>query len=432
MPDLSVVLAAAGCLALCLLVRSNLRLRDELKQAAGELESEREFGCLPSEVQQGLRTVEEHKQFLSGFIRDLPSLTKELHSQINTRRLAEILLHIVRQALKPQEVLILWCRGEAASKVGDLVVAINHPTQSRIQKGDALPIGRGEIGLVAETQITMSRYDFDRERHFETATITGEPLVDFKPELAAPMVIDGETAGVIALSGLSYGPYEASDAKAALRVIAQIGALTARNAAVYRRTKFSADVDGLTKVFNKRHLIQTLGDLIHQARERVSGFTVFLFDIDNFKNYNDVNGHVAGDHLLRELAQLVVKNVREDDIFGRFGGEEFLLVLPETEIMEALVVAEKIRNAIAQGNLPFADRQPLGVLSVSGGVAAYPTHGLDTNNLLEAADAALYTAKGQGRNRVLPARREYLSGNEPELLVTDQDLVTEEIPERRR
>ena len=145
-----------------------------------------------------------------------------------------------------------------------------------------------------------------------------------------------------------------------------------------------------------------------------------------------MNGHVAGDHLLRELAQLVVKTIREDDIFGRFGGEEFLLVLPDTELMEALVVAEKIRNAIEQGNLPFADRQPLGVLSVSGGVAAYPAHGLDATNLLQAADAALYTAKSQGLNRVLPARREYLSGNEPELLVTDQDLMIEQVPERRR
>jgi diguanylate cyclase (GGDEF)-like protein len=432
LPDLAVVIAAAGCLALCLLLRSNRRLRDKLTQAVGELESERKFGCLPSEVQQGLRSVEEHKQFLSGFIRDLPSLTKELHSQVSTRRLAEILLQIVRQALKPQEALVLWRRGGGPSNAGDLVVAVVHPAQSRIQKGDGIPIGRGEIGLVAETQIVMSRYDFDRERHFEPPTVTGDTLVDFKPELAAPMVIDGETAGVIALSGLSYGPYEASDAKAALRVIAQIGALTARNAAVYRRTKFSADVDGLTKIFNKRHMIQTLGDLMHEARERVSGFTVFLFDIDNFKNYNDVNGHVAGDQLLRELAQLVVKNIREDDIFGRFGGEEFLLVLPETEIMEALVVAEKIRNAIMQGNLPFADRQPRGVLSVSGGVAAYPAHGLDTTSLLQAADAALYTAKSQGRNRVLPARREYLSGGEPELLVTDQDLLTEQVSERRR
>ena len=432
MPDLSALVTVAALLALCLLVRSNLRLRDKLKQAVGELESEREFGTLPSDLQQGLRSVEEHKQFLSGFLRDLPSLTKELHSQVSTRRLAEILVHIVRQALKPQEALVLWRRGEGKSKAGDLVVAVNHPTESQIEKGAAILIGRGDIGLVAETQIVMSRYDFDRERHFEPATITGDPLVDFKPELAAPMVIDGETAGVIALSGLSYGPYEASDAKAALRVIAQIGALTARNAAVYRRTKFSADVDGLTKVFNKRHLIQTLGDLLQQARENVSGFTVFLFDIDNFKNYNDVNGHVAGDHLLRELAQLVVKTIREDDIFGRFGGEEFLLVLPDTEIMEALVVAEKIRNAIEQGNLPFAERQPLGVLSVSGGVAAYPVHGLDTTNLLQAADAALYAAKGQGRNRVLPARREYLSGNEPELLVTDQDLLIEQVPEHRR
>ncbi len=432
MPNLTVVMAAAGCLALCLLVRSNRRLRDKLKQAVGELESEREFGCLPTDVQQGLRSVEEHKQFLSGFIRDLPSLTKELHSQVSTRRLAEILLQIVRQVLKPQDVLVLWRRGGVPSNAGDMVVAEVHPAQSRIQKGDAIAIGRGEIGLVAETQITMSRYDFDRERHFEPPTITGDTLVDFKPELAAPMVIDGETAGVIALSGLSYGPYEASDAKAALRVIAQIGALTARNVAVYRRTKFSADVDGLTKVFNKRHLIQRLGDLMHEARERVSGFAVFLFDIDNFKNYNDVNGHVAGDQVLRELVQLVVKNIRDDDIFGRFGGEEFLLILPETEIMEALVAAEKIRNAITQGNLPFAERQPLGVLSVSGGVATYPAHGLDTNSLLQAADAALYTAKRQGRNRVLPARREYLSGTEPELLVADQDLLIEPVSEPRR
>jgi predicted signal transduction protein with EAL and GGDEF domain len=80
-----------------------------------------------------------------------------------------------------------------------------------------------------------------------------------------------------------------------------------------------------------------------------------------------------------------------------------------------------------KGNLPFSDRQPLGVLSVSGGVAAYPAHGLDANSLLQAADAALYTAKSQGRNRVLPARREYLSGHEPELLVTDQDLLSEQI-----
>ena len=129
-------------------MRSNLRLRDRLKQAVGGLESEREFGSQP-EVQQGLRSVEEHKQFLSGFLRDLPSLTKELHSQVSTRRLAEILMHIVRQALKPEEAVILWRRGGAASKVGDLAVAIVHPAESRIQKGDALPIGRGEIGSLA-------------------------------------------------------------------------------------------------------------------------------------------------------------------------------------------------------------------------------------------------------------------------------------------
>ncbi|HEX9725568.1 MAG TPA: sensor domain-containing diguanylate cyclase [Vicinamibacteria bacterium] len=427
MSDLTTFLAVAGCLALCLMARSNRRLRGKLRQTVAELENERQFGTVPPDVQQGLRSVEQHKQFLGAFLRDLPILTQELHSQVSSRRLSEILLQIVRQTLKPGEAMVLWRRRGETSHGSNFSVAVVHPERSSIHRGDSIPLGRGEIGLVAETQIVMSRYDFDRERHFEPPTLTGDTLIDFKPELAAPMVIDGETAGVIALSGLTYGPYEASDAKAVLRVIAQMGALTARNAAVYRRTKFSADVDGLTKVFNKRHMIQTLGDLMHEARERVSGFSIFLFDIDNFKNYNDVNGHVAGDQLLRELAQLVVRNTRAEDVFGRFGGEEFLLVLPETEIIEALVVAEKIRTAIMKGNLPFADRQPLGVLSVSGGVAAYPAHGLDANSLLQAADAALYTAKSQGRNRVLPARREYLSGHEPELLVTDQDLLSEQI-----
>jgi len=231
----------------------------------------------------------------------------------------------------------------------------------------------------------------------------------------APMVFDDKTVGVVALSGTPYGPYEAADTKAALRVIAQLGARTFQSAAVYRQTRFSADVDALTGAFNKRFVTQDLAERILEARENHSELSVFLFDIDNFKNYNDVNGHVAGDALLRELAQLVSSDVRDEDIFGRFGGEEFLLILPDTSDTEALVVAEKVRASIAAHPFPFAERQPLGVLSVSGGVAAYRTHAHDSSDMLRAADEALYLAKEQGRNRVLVARRDYLSEDDAEL-----------------
>ena len=131
--------------------------------------------------------------------------------------------------------------------------------------------------------------------------------------------------------------------------------------------------------------------------------SVFLFDIDNFKNYNDTNGHLAGDKLLQELAGLVNEAVRKDDIFGRFGGEEFLLIMPHTNAPQALLAAEKIRALLAAHPFAFADRQPLRKISISGGVAEYPLHGLDAAGLLHAADEALYEAKRGGRNKVLQA-----------------------------
>ena len=131
---------------------------------------------------------------------------------------------------------------------------------------------------------------------------------------------------------------------------------------------------------------------------------MFLFDVDHFKHYNDSNGHAAGDQLLKQLARLVEDNIRKENTFGRFGGEEFLIVLPETSPEQALIVAEKVRYLIAHHPFPYGDAQPLGSVTISGGIAAFPGHGLDPEALLEAADSGLYEAKRQGRNRVLSGR----------------------------
>jgi diguanylate cyclase (GGDEF)-like protein len=127
---------------------------------------------------------------------------------------------------------------------------------------------------------------------------------------------------------------------------------------------------------------------------------VILFDIDHFKQYNDTNGHLAGDILLRLLAQLVQENLRATDTVGRFGGEEFLVVLPGTSVSEAFLVADKLRALVADQEFPARERQPGGRLSISGGVAVYPTHGEAMWALVRAADEALYAAKRAGRNCV--------------------------------
>jgi diguanylate cyclase (GGDEF)-like protein len=128
---------------------------------------------------------------------------------------------------------------------------------------------------------------------------------------------------------------------------------------------------------------------------------------------------MAGDQILRELTRLVSETIRKDDIFGRFGGEEFLILFPQTPLAQALAVAEKIRGAIESHPFSFACNQPLGFVSVSGGVAECPRDGLDSTRLLAAADEALYRAKHGGRNRVFAAERFDLSEGEVVLFERD-------------
>jgi diguanylate cyclase (GGDEF)-like protein len=326
-----------------------------------------------------------------------------------------VLLSTVQRSLDAQQVAVLVRREEAArsnetARPSRLVVVAAYPDNGPVRAGTEVPLDSGEIGFVVQTQNVVTRQDLETEetRH---RLRPGPGLPGMRqPDLIAPLVFDRETLGVI----LVARPRKNGDPKAALRLVAQSGAQVLHTAAQVTRIKHTAEMDGLTRVYNKNHMEQTLNELVYRsacaAYDQRDGeavgiqhaLSVFLFDIDNFKNYNDANGHLTGDNLLLELATLVQRSIRKDDIFGRFGGEEFLLVLPHTNGEQALVVAEKIRKLIASHPFPFAESQPLGRLSISGGVATYPDDGLDGGAMLHRADEALYLAKKQGRNRVLP------------------------------
>jgi diguanylate cyclase (GGDEF)-like protein len=189
-----------------------------------------------------------------------------------------------------------------------------------------------------------------------------------------------------------------------LRMIAQLGAMTWHNLSTFRHVKTSAEMDELTGIFNKRALNFRLSEMVYEARQAGSRVSVFMFDIDHFKNYNDLNGHLAGDQALRLMAQLVRESVRADDVFGRFGGEEFLLIMPDRSPSQAMAAAGKVRSRVEEYEFEFGNRQPGGRLTISGGVATFPDDAGDAVELIAAADAALYQAKEQGRNRVLRAR----------------------------
>jgi diguanylate cyclase (GGDEF)-like protein len=168
--------------------------------------------------------------------------------------------------------------------------------------------------------------------------------------------------------------------------------------------------DGLTGLYNHRFFQEALNtELARAARYGNSVGLVFL-DVDHFKNYNDTNGHPAGDELLRQLARILVATDdvryrgRVSDIAARYGGEEFVVILPMTDLAGTTLRAERIREMVADHPFAHREKQPLGHVSVSAGVAAYPLQAADKVSLIQAADDALLLAKRTGRNRVVPAR----------------------------
>jgi diguanylate cyclase (GGDEF)-like protein len=131
--------------------------------------------------------------------------------------------------------------------------------------------------------------------------------------------------------------------------------------------------------------------------------TLLMIDVDYFKRYNDTYGHQQGDELLRQIAEILRQNIRQSDIAGRYGGEEFAVILPETDKESAAVLAQRLCEVVARTPFPGYPGGPPVRCTVSIGVASYPEDALTVSDLIAAADTALYRAKRFGKNRVVIA-----------------------------
>lgn len=419
--DILVASAAVGTLAA--LARRHLALHRELRA----LESHRASleQDLASSRQQAAQ-AEADQLFLARFVRELPHVAQELHSGSEGRAVPRLLLRATLRMLEPRKALVALRRRPAESDPERhlrMAVAAAFP-DGGVEIGSEIPIGRGEIGYAAEVQRVMDRRDFDNQPRPTRDRLREEAAEGLQPDIVAPMVFGDELVGVIAVEGLRRSVTEAKDA---LRLLAHVGAVSMHTQAKYTEMKATASVDGLTGVYNKRYLTYRLAEELRRAADAVSCVSVFIFDVDHFKHYNDRNGHLAGDRILQKLARLVRDNVRQNTVFGRYGGEEFLVIFPGARRAQAIAAAENVRQVIAAHDFPFGFDQPLGLVSVSGGVAEYPDDGTDAASLVRAADEALYEAKRAGRNRVLAHQPRYLGGEEPQAPVP-----TDEPADRRK
>ena len=159
--------------------------------------------------------------------------------------------------------------------------------------------------------------------------------------------------------------------------------------------------DGLTGLFNHRYASDRLREEFERASRFGRDLAVIFADLDNFKLYNDTHGHQAGDDVLRELGKIMSSMIREPVTVARWGGEEFIIIAPETTAQQACVVAERLRRTVAEHPFPNAEKQPLGHMSLSLGVTTISEAVGSHEVLFNQADEALYQAKGNGRNRTV-------------------------------
>ncbi len=160
--------------------------------------------------------------------------------------------------------------------------------------------------------------------------------------------------------------------------------------------------DPLTGLLNRREMSRVLDEELQRARRYQRPMAVLWVDFDHFKDVNDTYGHAAGDSVLRSISRLLLGSVRSVDSIGRFGGEEFVIVLPEMDLEEAQETAERLRRKVAEEPQPLGNGEAV-PLTISVGVAVYPDHGQTASTLCAAADKAMYLAKDRGRNCVAMA-----------------------------
>jgi len=256
-----------------------------------------------------------------------------------------------------------------------------------------IPLGQGIAGTVAETHRSMWAVESPVPRGASTG-IDQEYATD--SFLSVPIGYQGNLRGVLNVADRYDDACFGADDLQLLEELAGHGAVALQNAERYEALLARSQHDGLTGLANRSHCWSVLRTELARAKRYGRVLSVVMLDVDYFKQYNDSFGHLEGDRALEQVASVIRGSCRSSDIASRYGGEEFVVVLPETSIDGAVRLAEKIRAGVQADDL----RRLRTPLSVSAGVASYPAHGRNIRSIVEAADRQLYRAKRRGRNRV--------------------------------
>jgi diguanylate cyclase (GGDEF)-like protein len=362
------------------MLETTARLESEGLDARGGLARAREQLSLQGELKHANSELSHRLTALSL----LYHVSRSLNATLELPELLGRISTLVTERLRIDYFSVLLVNAE-----GRLEEAASVPPRATGTRG-AFRLGEGAAGRAAESRLPVYLPDLALAQDARPLGPTAGSL------LSLPVVHQSRLLGVLNLQRSGTEAFAAEEVEL-LAAVADQAAMAIQNARLHAETVALSITDALTGLANRRHLFRQLEQEVARAARFRTDVSLVMMDLDHFKDLNDAAGHVAGDAVLREVAEVLRGQVRRVDVVARYGGEEFCLVLPQVSKPDALEVAEKLRRSIAEH--PFGTAGP-GVITASAGVAHLPTDATTLEGLLEAADAALYASKRRGRNRI--------------------------------
>lgn len=261
-----------------------------------------------------------------------------------------------------------------------------------------LKLGEGIAGWVAQTGEPTLVNDVARDSRFQ-GRYDEQTRFQTRSILCAPLVSRGQTMGVVEILNRASGSRFTRRDLNLLLTLVEPAAIALENALLFQKTEKLAITDDLTKLYNSHFLSTCLQKEIDQATVERTSLALIFFDLDGFKGVNDQHGHLCGSRTLTEVGSILKRSVREEDVVSRYGGDEFVVVLPNTNAAGGAAIAERIREALKKHS--FLSEFGLEVhLSASFGVSNFPDHGSTPHDLIQKADQAMYSVKESGKDAV--------------------------------
>jgi len=345
---------------------------------------------------ESLEAAASHKQE-SQFSARLISMISDLSLVRNSKELYQQILEMAAELLSASNGSLMLLN-EAD---GTLRIETAKGMNPALAKAMSVAFGEGIAGHVAKTGFPMLVNDIERDKR---VAYRNRPRFKTKSFISLPLEFGDRLIGVLNLADKSNGSsFTEKDLNRVKTFTGYAVPMIDRAATLEKVGKFEqlAITDPLTGLYNRRFLEDRLQEEFSRSGRQKQNFCVILADLDNFKMYNDICGHIAGDKVLCKAANLLRRTARDMDIVSRYGGEEFCIILPGTGKKESVFVGERIRRAIEVESFPGESHLPLGRLTISLGIASFPADGVIADELIHAADLALYQAKAMGRNRLV-------------------------------